>query len=60
MYFLNVFNDKLLEDMNIFASFALSLVAFMIGSEMQLSTLRELGRGIGVITVLESFGAFRL
>lgn len=58
--FLNVFNDKLLEDMNIFAGFALSLVAFMIGSEMRLSTLRELGRGIGVITVLESFGAFLL
>jgi len=58
--FLDVFNDKLLEDMNIFAGFALSLVAFMIGSEMRLSTLRELGKSIGVITVLESFGAFLL
>jgi NhaP-type Na+/H+ or K+/H+ antiporter len=57
---LNVFHEVFVEEMNIFASFALSLVAFIIGSEMRLSTLKEMGSGIGVITILESFGAFLL
>jgi NhaP-type Na+/H+ or K+/H+ antiporter len=57
---LNVFQEEFVEGMNIFASFALSLVAFIIGSEMKLSTLKEMGRGIGTIILLESFGAFLL
>jgi len=58
--FLNIFNEQLLEKLNVFIGFALSLVAFMIGSEMKLSTLREMGKGVGIITLLESFGAFLL
>jgi Kef-type K+ transport system membrane component KefB/predicted transcriptional regulator len=58
--FLNIFHEEFVEEMNIFASFALSLVAFIIGSEMKLSTLKEMGTGIGVIILLESFGAFLL
>jgi Kef-type K+ transport system membrane component KefB/predicted transcriptional regulator len=58
--FLNVFHEEFVEGMNIFASFALSLVAFIIGSEMKLSTLKEMGTGVGLITILESFGAFLL
>ncbi len=57
---LHVFDVELLEDLNVFAGFALSLVAFIIGSEMRISTLRDMGKGIGVITLLESFGAFVL
>ncbi len=57
---LNVFHEEFVEEMNVFTSFALSLVAFIIGSEMKLSTLKEMGSGIGVITILESFGAFLL
>ncbi len=57
---LHVFNEELLENLNIFAGFALSLVAFMIGSEMRMGTLRDMGKGIGIITILESFGAFVL
>jgi NhaP-type Na+/H+ or K+/H+ antiporter len=56
--FLNIFNFDLLEHLDVFTSFALSLVAFIIGSEMKLSSLREMGTGIGIVTVLESFGAF--
>ncbi len=56
--FLNVFSPSLLVQLNIFTSLALSLVAFMIGSQMKLSTLKEMGKGIGVVTLLESFGAF--
>jgi Kef-type K+ transport system membrane component KefB len=58
--FLNVFHENFVENMNVFASFALSLVAFIIGSEMKLSTLKDMGTGIGIIILLESFGAFLL
>jgi Kef-type K+ transport system membrane component KefB len=58
--FLNVFHGEFVESMNVFASFALSLVAFIIGSEMKLSSLKGMGRGIGIIILLESFGAFLL
>ena len=58
--FLDVFNLPLLDKLSIFPGFALSMIAFIIGSEMKLSTLKEMGRGIMVITLLESFGAFLL
>jgi NhaP-type Na+/H+ or K+/H+ antiporter len=58
--FLNIFHEEFVESMNIFTSFALSLVAFIIGSEMKRSSLKEMGGGIGVIILLESFGAFLL
>lgn len=58
--FLNVFHEEFVENMNIFASFALSLVAFIIGSEMKRSSLKEMGGGIGTIILLESLGAFLL
>ncbi len=58
--FLNIFHEEFVESMNIFASFALSLVAFIIGSEMKRSNLKEMGRGIGTVILLESFGAFLL
>jgi len=58
--FLNVFNPPLLDKLEVFSGFALSLIAFIIGSEMKLATLKEMGKGIGVITLLESFGAFLL
>jgi len=59
--FLNVFSPPLLDHLNVFfPGLALSMIAFMIGSEMKLSTLKEMGGGIGIITLLESFGAFVL
>ncbi len=58
--FLGAFSLDSLEQLNLFTDFALSLVAFIIGSEMKLSTLKEMGRGIGIITILESLGAFLL
>lgn len=58
--FLNVLNLKLLENMGIFNDLALGLVAFIIGSEMRLSTLRKMGNGIVTIIFSESFGAFAL
>ena len=58
--FLNVFSLPLLDKLEVFTGFALSLIAFIIGSEMKLNTFKEMGKGIGVITLLESFGAFAL
>jgi len=58
--FFDIFNAPLLDRLSIFPAFALSLIAFIIGSEMKLETLRQLGRGIGIITIAESFGAFFL
>ena len=55
---LNVFKFSLLEQLDIFTSVTLSFVAFIIGSELKMSTLKSMGRGITVITLLESFGAF--
>jgi len=55
---LNVYKPQLLDKLNLFTGFALSLVAFIIGSEMKLTTLRRMGAGIGIIILLESFAAF--
>jgi len=55
---LNVFSTSLLDNLSVFTSLTLSLVAFMIGSQMRLNTMKEMGKGIATITFLESFGAF--
>jgi len=43
---LGVFSPDMLNQLSVFTGFALSLVAFIIGSEMKISTLREMGSGI--------------
>jgi len=58
--FLNIINPQLLENMSIFNDLALGLVAFIIGSEMRLSTLRKMGKGIVTIIFSESLMAFAL
>ncbi len=54
----NCFSESLLDKLGIFTSITLSLVAFMIGSEIKLSAMSGMGKGIAAITLLESFGAF--
>jgi len=58
--FLNVFNSELLEQLSGFTSLALSIVAFMIGCEMKLGNLKDMGKGIAAVILSESFGAFLL
>jgi Kef-type K+ transport system membrane component KefB len=58
--FLNIFNLQLLNNLKVFNDLALSLVAFIIGSQLPLSTLRKMGRGIITIIFSESLGAFLL
>jgi len=53
-----VFDRGVVEQLSGFTGFALSIIAFIIGSQMELKTLKAMGRGIVVITLLESFGAF--
>jgi len=55
-----IFSLELLDKIGVFNDLALGVVAFIIGSEMQMSTLRKMGRGIITIIFSESFGAFLL
>lgn len=58
--FLNILSLGRLGNMGIFNDVALALVAFIIGSEMRMATLRKMGRGIIAIIFSESLGAFLL
>jgi Kef-type K+ transport system membrane component KefB len=56
----NILNSELLEKLGIFNDLALSLVAFIIGSEIRWGTLKKIGKGIITIIFSESLGAFFL
>ncbi|RKY33113.1 MAG: cation:proton antiporter [Candidatus Omnitrophota bacterium] len=58
--FTNILNIGILGKMGVFNDLALGLVAFVIGCEMRISTLRKMGKGIITIIFSESFGAFLL
>ena len=58
--FANLLNLEMLEKLGFFNDIALSLVAFVIGSEIRFGSLRKLGKGIVTIIFTESFGAFIL
>ena len=55
-----VFSLELLNNIGVFNDVALGLVAFIIGSELRLSVLKKMGRGIITIIFAESFAAFIL
>lgn len=57
---LEIFDVKLLDNIGVLSDLALGIVAFIIGSEMRMSTLRRMGGGIITIIFSESFGAFIL
>ena len=56
----NIFSLKVLDRIGIFSDFALGIVAFIIGSEMRISVIRKLGKGILTILLAESLGAVLL
>jgi Kef-type K+ transport system membrane component KefB len=56
--FLNIVNPDLLHGLEIFNDIALSIVAFMIGSQLRSGTLKKMGGGIITIIFTESIGAF--
>jgi len=55
---LNMFNESSLERLSFITQIALGFVAFSIGSELSLSSLKRLGPGIISIILAESFAAF--
>ncbi|MBW1676416.1 MAG: cation:proton antiporter [Deltaproteobacteria bacterium] len=55
---LNLFDEPTMEDLSFLTGIALGFVAFTIGSELSLSSLKRLGTGIISIILAESFGAF--
>jgi Kef-type K+ transport system membrane component KefB len=57
---LKIFSLELINEIGVFNDLALSLVAFIIGSEMRMGILRKMGKGIITIIFSESFGAFLL
>jgi len=55
---LNLFDESMIEHLSFVTEIALGFVAFTIGSELSLSSLKRLGSGIISIIFAESFGAF--
>ena len=58
--FLNLLHPQVLDKLVVFNDLALSIIAFIIGSELNLSNLKKLGKGIITIIFSESFSAFYL
>lgn len=54
----NILSLKLAENLEFISFFALCLIGFTIGGELEIRELRELGTSILTITVFESLGAF--
>ncbi len=57
---LNLIDEPMIEDLSFLTEIALGFVAFTIGSELSLSSLKRMGSGIISIIFAESFGAFFL
>ncbi len=57
---LNIFSASQLHHLGFITSLALGCIAFIIGSELKLASLKKLGRGIGIIILAESLMAFIL
>ena len=64
-YFFSLFNDNLtgviskemVESFGIIVDVALGFIAFSIGSEFKLSSIKKLGKGIITITLIQAFAA---
>ncbi len=57
---LNILSETQLHQLEFVTSISLGCIAFIIGSELQLASLKKLGRGIVVIILAESLIAFAL
>jgi Kef-type K+ transport system membrane component KefB len=58
--FINLFSLKDLSLLGGFNEMALSVVAFIIGSQLHLSILKKVGKGIFAVILWESFAAFSI
>lgn len=57
---LGLFSESSMNSLSFITEVALGFVAFSIGAELSLSSLKKLGPGIVIIILAESFGAFAL
>ncbi len=55
---LELFSESSMESLSFITEIALGFVAFSIGAELSISSLKRLGPGIIIIILAESFGAF--
>ncbi len=55
---LGMFQPDLVDKLDVINYIALALIGFDIGGELSLDVLKKLGKSVGCITLLESFGAF--
>ena len=59
-YFLNIFSIEKIEGFDVLTNAALGFIAFSIGGEFKLSSLKQLGAKVFVITLFEAVGASAL
>jgi len=55
---LNIITGDSINQMAFLSDFALCIIAFNIGSELELSVIKQLGKSIFIIAFFEAFGAF--
>ncbi len=56
-YCLNIFSGEALDELTVLTNAALGFIAFSIGGEFKLSSLKQLGAKVFVITLFEAVGA---
>jgi len=56
--FLGLFHEEVLGKLSFITEISLGLIAFIIGSELKLRSLKQLGMGIVLVILAESLGAF--
>ncbi|WP_129597918.1 cation:proton antiporter [Anaerophilus nitritogenes] len=56
----NLVNYTIIEQLSFLSDFALGIIAFNIGSELEFSVMKKLGKSIFIIAFFEAFGAFLL
>lgn len=54
----NIITGDAINQMSFISDFALCIIAFNIGSELELSVIKQLGKSIFIIAFFEAFGAF--
>lgn len=57
---LNIITGEMIEQMSFVSDFALCIIAFNIGSELELPVIKQLGKSIFIIAFFEATGAFLL
>jgi Kef-type K+ transport system membrane component KefB len=57
---LQIVNGETLDKLSFISDFALGIIAFNIGSELEVSVIKKLGKSIFVIATFEALGAFIL